>query len=730
VKVSPAQLAGLLDTPNGTQRDLIHEELVFSRRSAGAKDSEKTQQVLARLATSAKSPAVRLQALCVLDGLGQLNSSLVEQALADAHPAVRANAIRLSEQFTNLIDAAIAAAGAPEPSVRFQATLSLGQWPDLRASGSLGKLAATDMAEPWLRAAVLSSASQQPGEILKAVLTTDASNPGRSEMINQLIATAVGAATPDTLATLLDALAPADEQHREVWQLAALNSLLNALDRKKLSFESITRKDAALSARLGSLLKWARELAIAPDTDDATRESAVRLLGREPEHQAADLELLVALLERPLSSRCQSSVVGALKRMRSSALPTALLKNWNLRGPTLRQSCIEILVSRDEWAKELLAAIQSGTIGLNEISPASRQRMVKHADSEISHQAAALFKNSQSGSRTEILARYQSATTLPGDAARGSTVFATACATCHALRGQGHAVGPNLAPLADKSPADFVTAILDPNAAVEPRFVAYNVFTKDGRSLNGIVSAESGTTLTLVQSGGVQESILRGDIESIRASGLSLMPEGLEQNLKPQDLADLVAYIKTSPRAFGSATPEQAAEAKKKFLSGGVNGLSRIVSSFEQLPYPSWLGELPMAYCRQTDGSSKLVWEAAPVPGELKPGAAFQFRLPIAMGFQSQQSGKFHLSLNGRAVLDFDVALTDQMWQSKDAAVRMSYTVMENNDEDSNGVLMVEVSNSLLEPGKPARFEVLGSAANSQRWFGTYLLPGSLARAR
>src|SRR5207249_3156291 len=145
--------------------------------------------------------------------------------------------------------------------------------------------------------------------------------------------------------------------------------------------------------------------------------------------------------------------------------------------------------------------------------------------------------------RAGVIAKYQSALSLPGDPFKGRAIWANNCVVCHYFRGQGNNVGPNLGALTDKTPADFLTAILDPNAAVEPRFVAYNIETKDGRSLSGVVSAETATTLTLVQGGGTAEKILRSDVAEIRASGLSLMPEGLEQTLVPQDLADLIAYL-------------------------------------------------------------------------------------------------------------------------------------------------------------------------------------------
>jgi hypothetical protein len=96
------------------------------------------------------------------------------------------------------------------------------------------------------------------------------------------------------------------------------------------------------------------------------------------------------------------------------------------------------------------------------------------------------------------------------------------------------------------------------------------------------------------------------------------------------------------------------------------------------------------------------------------------FRIPAAMGFSSQPAGGFTLKLNGQAVLSFDVVLDDGQWVSADGRVRMTYGVMENNTEDSNGLLEIAVAASLLQPGQSATFEVVGVDRQSQRWFGIY----------
>src|SRR5207249_11609278 len=119
-----------------------------------------------------------------------------------------------------------------------------------------------------------------------------------------------------------------------------------------------------------------------------------------------------------------------------------------------------------------------------------------------------------------------------------------------------------------------------------------------------------------------------------------------------------------------------------------------------------------LSQCCQPDGHPRRAWETVSVPADLDPGAAQEFRLPVAMGYFSNPPGKFSLRIEGKPVLDFDVVLHDQTWQSPDGKVRLTYTVMEDNAEDSNGILVIRAAAALLQPGKSAAFEVVGSAAN------------------
>ncbi len=194
-------------------------------------------------------------------------------------------------------------------------------------------------------------------------------------------------------------------------------------------------------------------------------------------------------------------------------------------------------------------------IAPTEFSPIDRQRLLENKSAMIREAARALFV--QQGSREEALKAFTGVSSLPGQPTKGAAVFNRTCAACHASHGLGHDVGPNLTEFRGKSVDDFLLAIVDPNAGINPNFIAYQIETTDGRSLSGIVRNETASGLTLLQAGGAKESLLRGGISEIRASSQSLMPEGLEQGLSPQDMADLIAWLRESSSATkcGPGTP-------------------------------------------------------------------------------------------------------------------------------------------------------------------------------
>jgi putative heme-binding domain-containing protein len=133
---------------------------------------------------------------------------------------------------------------------------------------------------------------------------------------------------------------------------------------------------------------------------------------------------------------------------------------------------------------------------------------------------------------------------LPGDPSAGQAVFQRACASCHKLGDSGHAVGPDLSGLRNQPADALLLHVIVPNREVYPSYAFYQAETKDGGTHAGILEGESLDSVTLVLPLGLRKSIPRSNLKSIRAMPLSLMPDGLEQTMTRQELANLLALIR------------------------------------------------------------------------------------------------------------------------------------------------------------------------------------------
>jgi len=100
-----------------------------------------------------------------------------------------------------------------------------------------------------------------------------------------------------------------------------------------------------------------------------------------------------------------------------------------------------------------------------------------------------------------------------------------------------------LTAIRNRGNAAVLLNILDPNREVKPQFQSYVLVTKDGRLVTGMIAGETTNSLTIRRADGKQVSVLRVDVEELRSTGLSFMPEGLEKQLDKQAMADLLAYL-------------------------------------------------------------------------------------------------------------------------------------------------------------------------------------------
>lgn len=567
--LTTADLAAALDTPNGTVRDTV-QRLLDHRRDPAAKAA------LTNVARASEHPQARAQAVAALDVLGLLDGDVLAAALADDHPGVRREAVRVAgprlATENEIGRAVLELAEDPDVRVRYQVALSLGEWPAAEAGRALGSIASRDGNDLWLRAAVLSSASPHAGAVLGRLIADAGPDGPPSELVEPLLATVAGTLDGDALAQTLALIADAPDEKAGRWRMGATAEFLDAVKDDALAKDPAVLKLAAT----------ARTLAADADCPDADRVAALRLLGRSPESRDADREAVADLLDPAQPGDVQSAAIRALARMGDAQAADAILGRWARLGPAAQAEALDALIAREESEAALIAAIESGRVKPSQVGAQHRERLLKAGPEALRDRALAAFGTLAIGARADVLARYDSVKTARGDATTGRGVFQRACATCHQIDDVGAAVGPDLAALTDLSADALLTAILDPNREVDARYVAYDAAMKDGRTLSGLIAAETASSITLKRQDGTADVLLRDDLEELASSGRSLMPEGLENDLTPADVADLIAFL-----ARGSTRPKVQDGNAPIVVKAGPDGVIRLTADVAEIYGPN-----------------------------------------------------------------------------------------------------------------------------------------------
>jgi putative heme-binding domain-containing protein len=374
-------------------------------------------------------------------------------------------------------------------------------------------------------------------------------------VVQRLLGVAVALADRKTLGELVARTANGKEGHIAPWQMAALAGLLEALARRGQAPAAVL--DAAAMDHLGKTLARARSLAEDDRAAESERLAAVRLLALVPQHAEEDAMLLLGLVRPQNSAALQATALNSAARSAAPAVARRLLEGWRLYTPAVRSQALDLLLGRDAWLTELLAALEKNAVPPGQIDATHRQRLLGHRSTAVRSRAEKVFAGTNAD-RRKVVDAYAEALTARGDVARGKAVFAKVCATCHKLEGVGHEVGPDLAAAAAKPAAYLLQEILDPNRNVDGRYLEYLAQTKAGRSFSGLLAAETATSITLRAAEGKEQVLLRGEIEELSGTGKSLMPEGLEKDVGRADMADLLAYLASTarpPKRFAGNEP-------------------------------------------------------------------------------------------------------------------------------------------------------------------------------
>jgi putative membrane-bound dehydrogenase-like protein len=534
------ELVRLFEHSNGWHRDT-------AARLLSERQNPASIGPLIRTVRNSESPQARLLALSSLQTLDALSHDLLRDSLDDASPHVREYAVRLAESSVAdsapLLEALFGRVTDPDLRVRFQLAFSLGQMRDPRRTAALAELAQRDADNSWLLMAVQSSLTSGAGDVF-ARLTSDRESVAKTS-IRQLVldlASQIGVQSDAAeIATVLQSLSTIE---------AADPDFAKSIQRNL--FARVRREDLRRLTAAGSTRKMFEQLvtqahlsAIDDSNPIGQRLEAVHTLGLA-EFDAELRQLFDRLLSAGQPAPLQLAVCETLARFDHPQVAGLLLDHWSHMTPSVRRSTVETLLSRKKWTSSLLDAIEARTVSPKDFDQSRIKWLLTQADQPTSARLRKLFPTERAG-RELVIARFRSALSTTGDAKRGRKIYERVCSACHKRGDLGKSIGPPLNDTARRPAETLLIDILAPNRQLKPLFQNYVVHTSDGRVYNGMISEETSNAVRLQQSDGTSREVLRIQIETLKSTGVSFMPEGLEKTINEQAMADLLKFLAVRP---------------------------------------------------------------------------------------------------------------------------------------------------------------------------------------
>jgi putative heme-binding domain-containing protein len=528
---------------------------------------------LTKMADNQASSMGRLHALWTLEGMGELKPELIEKALKDSAAGIRENAIKLAEihlsQSPELVKALLPLQSDPNVKVRFQLLLTLGFINTNEAQEARNNLLFKDINDKWIQIAALTAPSSQAENLLKVVIEKyQSDNPSYASLVKRLTSmigangtgkqidplvqqgTELHGREPQKQAAILEGLASGI--HIREKPLLLSQSDQNLIINSFFQTESELLRKACLAilkvngisneANKNNAVKKAVLVASDSKLSDEKRADAIDFISLG--NAGAHLDLLEKLLVPQEQPSVQLATLRTLGDIHSTKVTDYLIKQWPLLTSEIRDEAVNVFMSTPQRRAILIKALEDGKILTSSISFNRSVSLMQLRDDNLRKRARALFTKNEQQAK-EINKQYQAALELQGDTLRGKQVYLQNCAMCHAVRGKmGVAFGPDLGTIHNWKKEDIMANILDPSLSISAGYELWDVELKNGESLQGIISSETPSAITLKNNGKADQTINRQDIKSLRSLNISAMRSGLNKNISKQQMADLLAFLR------------------------------------------------------------------------------------------------------------------------------------------------------------------------------------------
>ena len=534
-----------LQSQNAWQRETAHRLLV-------ERNEDESSAAIAKLFENSASPQTVVHCLWLLSHLGGASDEQLDAALAHREAQVRRHSVLVAESDAKDLEKAKRYAkglhGHPDEAGQFLFLLHPSEIPVPEGKTTrIGDIVLSHADDPWMRRAALLGSSERVSTELIGILEGRSRHTAGKSLLIQEWGVYAGATRP--VAECREIVAaeggfPVSYDSKYAFELRVLlDAIATGLERRKLTLSALATKPNN-DKQIQEFLTQAREgsEALAADTTQTVelRTEAISVI----RHFEKSLKVLEALVLSESDQNLRLKAISALQSMSAEGTWQKLVSRFSSESPVIRQAILDGVLQRPERISLLLDSLDSGSIKPTELDPVQTARLLKHGDAKIRERAEKIFGSATPADRKQALADYQAVLTMTGDAKRGQVSFAKNCATCHKIGETGVNVAPDISDSRTKTPAQILADIIQPNRAIDANYVGYNLLLTDGTTAAGILTSETSTSITLKAAGAKVITVTRSEIEQLKSTGVSLMPDGLEKTIPPQEMADVIAFIK------------------------------------------------------------------------------------------------------------------------------------------------------------------------------------------
>ena len=246
------------------------------------------------------------------------------------------------------------------------------------------------------------------------------------------------------------------------------------------------------------------------------------------------------------------SLIAAIEASRETSVviidvPATIAQLAELSDSTAQDSLCKLLASRTAWHDLLVVAIESGILSPQTLNSLSSQWWQANGSSEVVKRLSALRPEPPAENTNDWFAeKLKQLAAISPDLENGKAAFTKNCAQCHQFRGLGQVVGPQLEGVGGRGSDRLCEDIMLPNRNVDQAFRSTIVMTDSGSVLVGLERRRDDRVLVLADVKGEEVVVPLDTIEQSRVSNASLMPDNFGQSLTTQQLADILAYLRSN----------------------------------------------------------------------------------------------------------------------------------------------------------------------------------------